>query len=71
MNKSYCPPEPEEIDAYAREACTKLAETVDPTFSNYEIVRGFAGFIKLAARVLVKANNKQSGEIVDSRDERR
>lgn len=67
MSVIYCAPSSESVDAYAREVCEKLAQQIDPSYADYEVVSGLAGFLKLLSRIRAK----QLSEVVDSDNSRR
>jgi hypothetical protein len=61
----YVPPKSETIRAFARKVCETLAaQTNDPIYMRPDVIRGFAGFLELAAQVQAKRLNNE--QLVDS-----
>lgn len=60
----YLPPAQEDIHAYARTICQKIAQEHDPSYASSEVVHGLAEFMRLAASIQAKYMNRTN--LVDS-----
>lgn len=54
----YLPPAQEDIDAYARAVCQKIAQAGDPSYTTPEVVHGLAEFMKIAGKIQAKHLNR-------------
>lgn len=55
----YVPPNPDLIDRFARDLCQRLAEQIDPAYNHFDVVVGFADFVKIVAQLEVNRLNNQ------------
>ena len=58
-NAEYVPPSQDTLDEVARNVCKKLSES-DPSFSDPDVVYGFAAFLNAVARLHASHLNRHS-----------
>ena len=61
-NVLYSPPAPEELEAFAHQACQHLGSE----YGKDEVVQGFTAFVKVVATINVRYRNFQSGGLLDN-----